>query len=174
MAYLKGNSLFPAQNFNVDIISRAWNMDGVVDSSIINNSDFSADSYVTVNYYKLKNIAVIYIDGVLKPSTVPYTGVPDDTSYIYTGEFEFERVNTTANVRMQLPALSSAPYHFENTMNVEDYRTGVFFEPNRNSIMASVHINGILDSTKLVVTIPSGMLPNHEYQICGTLIYQCL
>lgn len=172
-AYLKGNSSFPGSTFVVDEISKSWNAHGVVDAIIINEQDFTPDSHCTIKYYKLKHIIFLHIDAVLKPSSLPYTGVQDDTSYIYTGDFTFSKVNTTANVRLT-PALASASYHFQNTLNIEDLKSGVFFDTNVSFIMGTVHINGIIDSTEIVITAPTGMLPNHEYNVCGTLIYQSL
>lgn len=172
-AYLKGNSFFPGSRFIVDEISRAWNLQGIAESTIINHTEFTTSSYCTVQYYKLKNIISLHVEAVLKPSSFPYTGIENDTSYIYTGDFVFSRVNTTATVR--LPSLlTSAPYHFERSVNIEDFKTGVFFETNISSVLGMIHLNGIMDSTMLVITVPSGMLPNHEYKVCGTLIYECL
>jgi hypothetical protein len=121
----------------------------------------------------MKNIVSLYIDALLKPSSLPYTGVENDTSYIYTGDFSFSQVNTSANIRLD-PVLSAAPYHFETSVNINDFKSGVFFDPSLSSVMGTVHLNGILDPTMLRITIPTGMLPNHEYSICGTFIYQCL
>jgi len=172
-AYLKGNSSFPGSTFIVDEISRPWNISGLAASTITNETYFTPDSYCTVQYYKLKNIVSLYIDALLKPSTLPYTGVENDTSYIYTGDFSFSSVNTVANIRLD-SVLSAAPYHFETSINTDDYRTGVFFDTNLSAVMGIIHINGIIDPTMLHITIPTGMLPNHEYNICGTIIYECL
>lgn len=171
-AYLKGNSLFPGNSFVVDEISRPWNIDGVVNTSFINVADFKPESQCKVYYYKLKNLVSLYIDAVLKPSSMPYTGVENDTTYIYTGDFNFDTVNTTARVRLENSRLSCAPFHFETSMNVEDFKTGVFFELGRSYILGFAHMNGLLDSTELILTVPGGLLPNHEYRICGTFIYQ--
>ena len=57
-------------------------------------------------------------------------------------------------------------------LTVEDFKTGVFFELGRSYILGFAHMNGLLDSTELILTVPGGLLPNHEYRICGTLIYQ--
>lgn len=172
-AYLKGNSSFPGSTFIVDEISRPWNSEGSATSTIINNTDFTSDSSCTVQYYKLKKIVSLYIGALLKPSSLSYTGVENDTSYIYTGDFVFSNVNTTANIRLD-PILSAAPYHFETSINTADYKTGVFFDTNLSAVMGMIHINGIFDPTLLRITIPTGMLPNHEYNICGTIIYECL
>ncbi len=172
-AYMKGNSSFPGSTFIVDEVSRPWNIEGSVTSTIINNTHFTSDSSCTVQYYKMKNIVSLYIDALLKPSSLPYTGVENDTSYIYTGDFSFSQVNTSANIRLD-PVLSAAPYHFETSVNINDFKSGVFFDPSLSSVMGTVHLNGILDPTMLRITIPTGMLPNHEYSICGTFIYQCL
>lgn len=172
-AYLKGNSSFPGSTFTVDEISRPWNMEGTATSTIINNTKFTSDTSCTVQYYKLKKVLALYISALLKPSSLPYTGVENDTSYIYTGDFAFSNVNTTANIRLD-PILSAAPYHFETSINAEDYKTGVFFDTNLSAVMGMIHLNGILDPTLLRITIPTGMLPNHEYNICGTIFYECL
>lgn len=172
-AYLKGNSSFPGSTFIVDEVSRPWNIEGPATSTIINNTDFTTDSSCTVQYYKLKNIVSLYIDAFLKPSSLPYTGVQNDTSYIYTGDFAFSNVNTSANIRLD-PILSATPYHFETSVNIVDFKTGVFFDTNLSAVMGMVHLNGIIDPTMLCITIPTGMLPNHEYNICGTIIYECL
>ena len=172
-AYMKGNLSFPGSIFSVDEVSRSWNIEGAATSTIINNTNFTSDSSCTVQYYKLKNIVSLYINALLKPSSLPYTGVEDDTSYIYTGDFSFSDVNTIANIRLD-PILSAAPYHFETSVNVDDFKTGVFFDTQLSTIMGMVHLNGIIDPMKLCITIPSGMLPNHEYRICGSFIYECL
>lgn len=172
-AYLKGNSSFPGSSFIVDEVSRPWNIEGYFTPTIINNTDFTSDSFCTVQYYKLRNIVSLYIDALLKPSSLPYTGVENDTSYIYTGDFEFSQVNTSANIRLN-SFLSAAPYHFETSVNVNDFKSGVFFDPSLSSIMGTLLLNGILDPTMLRITIPTGMLPNHEYNISGTFMYQCL
>lgn len=172
-AYLKGNSSFPGSTFIVDEVSRPWNIEGVAHTSIVEHTSFTNESSCTVQYYKLKNIVSLYVDALLKPSTLSYTGVENDTSYIYTGDFTFSTVRTAASVKLA-PLLTAAPYHFETSVNIEDFKTGVFFEPSISVVMGTLHLNGILDPTVLVITIPSGMLPNHEYKICGTLIYQCL
>ena len=173
-AYLKGNSSFPGSTFIVDQVSRPWNVEGTATSTIINTDFlFNSDSFCTVQYYKLKHIVSLYIDVFLKPSSLPYTGVEDDTSYIYTGDFAFSKVNTSANIRLDA-ILSAGRYHFETSVNVDDYKSGVFFENSLSSIMGTVHLNGILDATMLCINIPTGLLPNHEYRICGTLMYECL
>lgn len=172
-AYLKGNSSFPGSTFIVDEVSRPWNMEGTATSTIINNTDFTSDSLCTVQYYKLKNIVSLYINALLKPNSLPYTGVENDTSYIYTGDFEFSNVNTEANIQLDA-ILSATPYHFETSINIDDYKTGVFFDTDLSSVMGMIHLNGILDPTRLRITIPTGMLPNHEYNVCGTIIYECL
>jgi hypothetical protein len=172
-AFLKGNISFPNSTFIVNDIFRPWNIEGVEHPTIINDTDFTTDSYCVVEYYKLKNIVFLYIDAFLKPTSLPYTNIENDTAYIYTGDFLFSRVNTTVNVRLS-SVLTAASYHYETSGNVEDIKTGVFFDTSISSIMGIVHLNGALDSTMLVITIPSGMLPNHEYRISGTLIYECL
>jgi hypothetical protein len=172
-AYLKGNLSFTGSKFTVDEVSRPWNIDGTATSTIINNTDFTSDSFCTVQYYKLKNIVSLYISASLKPSSLPYTGVENDTSYIYTGDFAFSNVSTEANIRLD-PILSAAPYHFETSINIDDFKTGVFFDTHLSAVMGMIHLNGILDPTSLRITIPTGMLPNHEYNICGTIIYECL
>tara|TARA_Y100000389_G_C17438402_1_gene506989 strand:- start:743 stop:1270 length:528 start_codon:yes stop_codon:yes gene_type:complete len=172
-AYLKGNSSFPGSTFIVDEVSRPWNTEGTATSTIINNRNFTSGSSCTVQYYKLKKMVSLYISVLLKPSSLPYTGVENDTSYIYTGNFAFSNVNTTADIRID-PILSAAPYHFETSVNIDDYKTGVFFDTNLSAVMGMIHLNGILDPTLLRITIPTGMLPNHEYNICGTMIYECL
>ena len=172
-AYLKGNLSFPGSTFIVDEVSRHWNTEGTATSTIINNTDFTFDSSCTVQYYKLKNIVSLYISASLKPSSLPYTGLENDTSYIYTGDFSFSNVNTAVNIRLD-PILSAAPYHFETSINIDDFKTGVFFDTNLSSVMGMIHLNGIIDPTMLRITLPTGMLPNHEYNICGTIIYECL
>jgi len=172
-AYLKGNSSFPGSTFIVDEVSRPWNTEGTATSIIINNTDFTSDSFCTVQYYKLKNIVSLYVSARLKPSSLPYTGVENDTSYLYTGDFVFSNVNTTANIRLD-SILSAAPYHFETSINIDDYKTGVFFDTNLSAVMGMIHLNGVIDPTMLRITIPTGMLPHHEYNICGTIIYECL
>lgn len=172
-AFLKGNSSFPGSSFVVDEISRPWNPDGAASAEIINRDDFTADSRCTVEYYRLKNIVSLHVDALLKPSSLPYTGVEDDTSYIYTGNFAFSEVSTTARVRLD-GRLAAAPYHYENSVSVEDFKTGVFFDTSLSPALGRVHVNGIEDTTELVLTVPGGLLPNHEYRARGTIIYETL
>jgi len=173
-AYLKGNSSFPGQVFTVDIIQRPWDVEGESPAPIINSHEFTTDSTVTLKYYKLKNIISLYVTAKLKPNTAPYTGSEGSTSYIFTGDLTFpNKIVTEVRVRLA-GGLSAAGFHFENSVNVMDFRTGVFFELSRDERMGSVHINGILDATELILHIPSGLLPNHEYEICGSLLYQTL
>ena len=173
-AYLKGNSSFPGQVFTVDVLNRPWNVEGEQQVAIVNGSDFTSDSTVTVKYYKLKNIIALYFRAHLKPSTVAYTGSAGSTSYIFTGDLTFpDKIVTEARVRLG-GALSAAGFHFENSLNVVDFRTGVFFDMSRDERIGSAHINGILDATELVMHVPSGLLPNHEYTLSGSLMYQTL
>jgi len=173
-AYLKGNSSFPGQVFTVDVISRPWNVEGEYAAPIVNASDFTTDSIVTLRYYKLRNIISLYVTANLKPNTAPYTGSENSTAYIFTGDLTFpNKIVTEARVRLN-SGLSAAGFHFENSVNVIDLRTGVFFELSRDERMGSAHINGILDATELILHVPTGLLPNHEYTIAGSLLYQAL
>tara|TARA_Y100001936_G_C15840049_1_gene541473 strand:- start:252 stop:776 length:525 start_codon:yes stop_codon:yes gene_type:complete len=170
-AYLKGNSLFPGASFVVDEISRPWNNEGVVQASFINMDDFKPESFCKLKYYRLKNIISLYIEALLIPNSLPYTGVENDTAYIYTGSFDFDDVNTAARFKLD-SRLSCAPFHYQTSLYAEDFKTGVFFELGRSYIMGFVHMNGLIDSTELTLTVPSGFLPNHEYRISGTFIYE--
>jgi hypothetical protein len=173
-AYLKGNISFPSSAFSVDTVSRAWNYSGSLDTIISNTSDFTADSNCRVDYYKLENIIILSVTAFLKPSTFRYLGANDQTSYVYTGDFEFpDKIVTEANVQLD-KKLSCATHHFQTAITVEDFKTGVFFDLSRDYRLATMHINGVLDTTKLVITLPSGFLPNHEYNVSGELIYEVL
>lgn len=172
-AFLKGNCSFPG-SFIVDELSRSWDIFGTSNAFIKNANDFTNDSSCSVHYYKLKNIIFLSMYAVLKPSTKKYTGIENDTAYIYTGEFNFpEKIVTEVEIELR-GELSASPFHFQNSLAVEDFKTGVFFEICSDAKLGFMHVNGLLDPTKLVLTLPSGFVPHHTYTLSGSLIYEVL
>lgn len=173
-AFLKGNSAFLGSVFNVDQISLPWNVFGAASAQLANRDEFTPDSTVSLSYYRLKHLAVLYIDARLQPSTVPYFGREGETAYIYTGDFEFARQSKTLALVDVSGFLASAPYHFENRVCVRDQKTGAFLDTSRDDVMGTAHINGKLDATRVVLTLPTGFVPHHVYEFSGTLVYELL
>jgi hypothetical protein len=172
-AFLKGNVSFPG-SFFVDQLSHTWNQQGKSVVELLDGTAFRPDSKVEIDYFRLRRFACLSVLAVLHPSTTPYTGIEQDTHYIYTGQMVFpEKLPTEARIRIR-DNLAASACHFENVASVSDVKTGVFFNRSADQHIGSVHINGILDSTQLVLTNPIGFLPNHVYEISATLMYEVL
>lgn len=173
-AFLKGNVSFPG-SFFVDQLSHTWNQQGKSVMQLLDaGTVFRPDSTVEIDYFRLRRLACVSVLAVLYPSTLPYIGVENDTEYIYTGQTVFpEKLPTEARIRIR-DDLAASPCHFENVTTITDTKTGVFFNRSADRQLGSVHVNGILDSTQLVLTNPTGFLPNHVYEISATIIYEVL
>ena len=176
-AFLKGNSSFLAgTEFSVDELSRAWDIFGVANVRLAGDTSLYSLSDLHCTYYKLQNITILALDVTITPSTVQYTGVQNDTSFLYSGALDLFAQNANnkvpTEVTLELDAfLGAAPYHFQNNISVIDEMTAVFFDVTEDQRIASIHINGVLSPTSLIITLPSGFLPHHRYHVHGSIFY---
>eukprot|EP00965_Chrysotila_dentata_P128431 4246507-Pleurochrysis_carterae.AAC.1 len=175
-AFLKGNTLFPGSRFSVDDVTRPWDVHGTSQADTESNADFfTNDTRVSVSYYKLKHIIVLSVHGTITPSTLPYYGTEGSTAYLYQSATNAlpGRMRTQMHVDID-QYLSAAPFHFENALTVCDMKNAVFYNTSEDERPGTVHINGRLHPTRLVLTVPTGLFPHHTYTVAGTLAYEPL
>lgn len=164
MAFLKGNSAFPATSFSADHLSESW-----TDTTLPpNNSIFTTSSSVRASLFRLRHLSALHINGVLVPSTTPYTGSEQDTSYLYDGDFHFDSIATQTSFQLPVP---SAGGRWQSNVTVLDQATGVFFDPSRLQVLAWLSIEPE-DTGRVTLHVPTSFVPHHNYYVHGTLIYE--
>lgn len=174
-AFLKGNSLFHGARFEVDELNSPWNVYGILPIQFdTETAHFIRSSTLLINYFKLRNVICLHITGSIRPSTVPYTGVEGDTSYLYMGNsvsFDSPVFNT---LKIDLEAtLASSRNVFSSVVNITDTKDAVYYNPTRDPSMGIVSIDGHVNATRLTISNPlNGYIPHHEYRIDGTLFYE--
>lgn len=169
-AFLKGNSIFPGSNFVVNDISKPWNSMGSVPVRF-EDSSFGG-SALRLDYYVLKRVAVLNLEGSVVISTAAYGLGEGDTSYLYEGDFKFpDKLVTEARFDIG-PALGASAYHFQNVLHVSARKMPVFFDVTETQFLGSVHIDGVRSDHQVVITCPSGFLPHRVYNISGSLVYE--
>jgi len=178
-AFLKGNSSFLAANeFSVDQLSRPWNVLGQANLRELADQPFIV-SEKECAYYKLKNIVILTIKATIIPTTFQYTGVENDTSFLYSGKLDLLAQNVNGKLPTQLvfvldSFLAAGPFHYQNSLTVVDRKTSVFFDITEDQQIGTLHINGVLNATHLILTLPSGFLPHHRYTVSASLAYSSI
>lgn len=175
MAFLKGNTRFPGSRFTVDELTRSWDVLGTSAVDLSDNGAYlSKDTLVSVSYFKLKNMIILTLRGSITPSTYPYSGTEDDTEYLYDGRTQTvlpEQMRTHVSIDVDAH-LSVSPFHFENSVSVTDTKHDVFYDTTEDVRIGTMHMNGRLHPTRIVLTIPTGLFPHHTYAVTGELAYE--
>lgn len=173
-AFLKGNSSFPGMVFTVDEISRSWDVYGALTPNLVSNYEFIKNNNLSFTYYKLKHFIAISLHGTVIPSTVPYSGIEDDTSYIYSGSFTIPEPQFSVLEFDIGSTLACARHEHQASLNVIDERGDVFYHPTVDTRIGIININGVTEPTTLRVSVASGFMPHHTYTLSGIIMYEAL
>lgn len=173
-AYLKGNSSFPDTSFSVDHIARPWDVYGPLQPVLLLNAEFIKEHDLAFTYYKLKHLVVISVHGTIVPSTIPYTGKEDDTSFVYSGSFNFPEQNFSTLKFDIGSSLACDRNAYQAAMSVLDKRGEIFYDLSSDSRLGFMNINGNIAPNVLTLLVASGMMPHHIYTIAGVIMYEAL
>lgn len=173
-AFLKGNSSFPGARFIVDEISRSWDNYGALTPSVISNEHFLKENNLSFTYYKLQNFVAIGVQGTIVPSTIPYSGSEDDTSFIYSGSFTFPEQQVSTLQFDVGSTLACARNEYQTTLNVIDERGEVFYRPSVDTRLGLMNMNGITQPNTLTLSVATGIMPHHTYTLSGVIMYEAL
>lgn len=173
-AFLKGNSSFPGALFVVDEISRSWDVYGALTPPVISNESFLKENNLSFTYYKLKNFIAIGVQGTIVPSTIPYSGSEDDTSFVYSGSFTFPEQQVSTLQFDVGSTLACARHEYQTTLDVIDERGEVFYRPTVDTRLGLMNINGITQPNTLTLSVATGIMPHHTYTLSGVIMYEAL
>ena len=173
-AFFKGNSSFPGTTFIVDEISRPWDIYGALTPSVISNQQFLKENNLSFTYYKLQNFIAMSVEGTIVPSTVPYSGSEDDTSFLYSGSFAFPEQQLSTLQFDVGSTLACARYEYQTTLDIIDERGEVFYRPSVDTRLGMMNINGITEPNKLTLSVATGIMPHHTYTLSGVIMYEAL